>query len=52
MARRSSGFVSLRIVLVRHGLSSFNLEHRIQGRDDLSELTEAGADQARRSGEV
>jgi len=52
MARRSSGFVSLRIVLVRHGLSSFNLEHRIQGRDDLSELTEAGADQARRAGQA
>jgi len=50
MGARCSGFVSLRIVLVRHGLSSFNLEHRIQGRDDLSELTEAGADQARQAG--
>ena len=33
--------MSLRILLVRHGLSSFNLEHRIQGRDDLSSLTVA-----------
>ena len=29
--------VSLRLLLVRHGLSSFNLEQRIQGRDDLSD---------------
>jgi probable phosphoglycerate mutase len=42
--------VSLRILLVRHGLSSFNLEHRIQGRDDLSSLTEAGLEQARATG--
>ena len=40
----------LRLVLVRHGLSSFNLEHRIQGRDDLSTLTETGAEQARAVG--
>ncbi len=42
--------VPLRIVLVRHGLSQFNLEHRIQGRDDLSTLTERGGEQARRTG--
>jgi probable phosphoglycerate mutase len=42
--------VSLRIVLVRHGLSSFNVEHRIQGRDDLSALTDVGVDQARAAG--
>ena len=36
----------LRIVLVRHGLSSFNVEHRIQGRDDLSSLTATGQSQA------
>ena len=42
--------MSLRILLVRHGLSSFNLEHRIQGRDDLSSLTEAGLEQARTTG--
>lgn len=40
----------LRIVLVRHGLSSFNLEHRIQGRDDLSDLTEEGVRQAQATG--
>jgi len=44
--------VSLRILLVRHGLSSFNLEHRIQGRDDLSSLTEEGAKQALATGEA
>jgi phosphoserine phosphatase len=44
--------VPLRIVLVRHGLSSFNREHRIQGRDDLSSLTEEGKIQARRTGEA
>ena len=42
--------MSLRIVLVRHGLSSFNLEHRIQGRDDLSNLTGIGQSQARACG--
>ena len=40
----------LRLVLVRHGLSSFNREHRIQGRDDLSTLTDDGAAQARAVG--
>jgi probable phosphoglycerate mutase len=42
--------VPLRIVLVRHGLSSFNLDQRIQGRDDLSTLSDQGAEQARRTG--
>jgi probable phosphoglycerate mutase len=37
-------------VLVRHGLSSFNIEHRIQGRDDFSTLTGDGAAQARAVG--
>jgi broad specificity phosphatase PhoE len=36
--------------LVRHGLSSFNLEQRIQGRDDLSNLTGIGQSQARACG--
>ena len=48
----SSPPVTLRLVLVRHGLSSFNLEHRIQGRDDLSSLSEAGLLQARQTGEA
>ena len=42
--------MSLRIVLVRHGLSSFNVEHRIQGRDDLAALTAEGIEQARSTG--
>jgi probable phosphoglycerate mutase len=42
--------VSLRLVLVRHGLSSFNLENRIQGRSDLSCLTDTGREQARSCG--
>lgn len=44
--------VPLRIVLVRHGLSSFNIEKRIQGRDDLSSLTDTGQEQARRTGQA
>nr|WP_255599751.1 histidine phosphatase family protein [Synechococcus sp. MU1643] len=36
--------------MVRHGLSSFNKERRIQGRDDLSNLSEEGHEQARALG--
>lgn len=36
--------------MVRHGLSSFNVDHRIQGRDDLASLTEEGKGQARATG--
>ncbi|MCP9774754.1 histidine phosphatase family protein [Cyanobium sp. WAJ14-Wanaka] len=42
----------LRIVLVRHGLSSFNVDHRIQGRDDLASLTEVGEAQAQATGQA
>jgi probable phosphoglycerate mutase len=42
--------VPLRLILVRHGLSSYNLEQRIQGRDNLSSLSEQGAEQARAVG--
>ena len=42
--------MTLRLLLVRHGLSSFNLERRIQGRDDLSDLTDQGHEQARSLG--
>ena len=42
--------VTLRLLLVRHGLSSYNMVRRIQGRDDLSNLTEEGHSQARRLG--
>ena len=44
--------MTLRLLLVRHGLSSFNLEQRIQGRDDLSDLSEEGHRQARAAGEA
>ena len=44
--------VPLRLLLVRHGLSSFNVERRIQGRDDLSTLTASGQEQARRLGQA
>ena len=40
----------LRLLLVRHGLSSFNKERRIQGRDDLSNLSDEGHDQAKALG--
>jgi broad specificity phosphatase PhoE len=52
MASSGCWALALRIVLVRHGLSSFNLDHRVQGRDDLSSLTPAGADQARAVGQA
>ncbi len=42
----------MRLLLVRHGLSSFNSEGRIQGRDDLSILTQEGIAQARKTGEA
>ena len=42
--------VPLRLLLVRHGLSSFNIDHRVQGRDDLSSLTDQGRRQARATG--
>ncbi|WP_225867624.1 histidine phosphatase family protein [Cyanobium sp. NIES-981] len=44
--------MALRIVLVRHGLSSFNVERRIQGRDDLSTLTPDGELQAQAAGKA
>ncbi len=40
----------MRLLLVRHGLSSFNCENRIQGRDDLSILTKDGIHQAELTG--
>ena len=42
----------LRIVLVRHGLSSFNKDGLIQGRTDESYLTEEGYEQAQLTGAV
>lgn len=42
--------MTLRLLLVRHGLSSFNLEGRIQGRNDLSTLTDEGRQQSIETG--
>ena len=44
--------MAIRLVLVRHGLSSFNARGLIQGRTDDSYLTEKGYEQARKAGEV
>ena len=44
--------MTLRLILVRHGLSSFNKEGRIQGRNDLSTLTEEGKSQAEAAGKT
>ncbi len=42
--------MTLRLFLIRHGLSSFNKEFRIQGRNDLSTLSEEGKTQASMAG--
>jgi len=44
--------MSIRFVLVRHGLSSFNEKGLVQGRTDDSYLTDEGYDQALKSGEA
>jgi probable phosphoglycerate mutase len=44
--------VTTRILLARHGLSTYNLEGRIQGRDDRSLLSPKGEQQARQLGEA
>jgi len=41
-----------RVILVRHGQSTYNLKKLIQGQIDVSELTELGIDQAKRVGET
>ncbi|MEB3240298.1 MAG: histidine phosphatase family protein, partial [Cyanobacteriota bacterium] len=38
--------MTTRILLARHGLSTYNLEGRIQGRDDRSLLSSRGEQQA------
>ncbi len=42
--------MTIRLVLVRHGLSSFNAKGLIQGRTDDSFLTDEGYEQARKAG--
>ncbi len=44
--------MTLRLLLIRHGLSSYNREHRIQGRNDISKLTDEGLLQASKAGEA
>ena len=44
--------MTLRLIFVRHGLSSFNKEGRIQGRNDLSKLTREGQLQAEAAGKI
>ncbi len=44
--------MKIRLVLIRHGLSSFNQKGLIQGRTDDSYLTEKGYEQALKSGEA
>ena len=44
--------MTIRLVLVRHGLSSFNAKGLIQGRTDDSLLTEEGYKQALKAGKA
>ncbi len=44
--------MTLRLIFVRHGLSSFNKEGRIQGRNNLSTLTKEGQSQAEDAGKI
>lgn len=44
--------LTTRVILVRHGQSSYNAKGRIQGRSDASVLTEAGQASARQVGQV
>jgi len=44
--------MSMRLFLVRHGLSSYNKEGLIQGRIDESYLTDEGYEQARLTGNI
>ena len=42
--------MAIRLVLVRHGLSSFNEKGLIQGRTDDSLLTDEGYEQPQKAG--
>ena len=44
--------MTIRLVLVRHGLSSFNAKGLIQGRTDDSILTDEGYEQAQKAGKA
>jgi phosphoserine phosphatase len=42
--------LSTRVIILRHGQSSYNSQGKIQGRSDLSVLTEKGQDDAKTTG--
>ncbi len=42
--------MSMRVIILRHGQSSYNSQGRIQGRSDLSVLTDRGLEDARFTG--
>ena len=44
--------MTIRLVLVRHGLSTFNKKGLIQGRTDDSLLSEEGYEQAHKAGKA
>jgi phosphoserine phosphatase len=44
--------VSMRVIILRHGQSSYNSQGRIQGRSDLSVLTDRGLEDAKLTGEA
>jgi len=44
--------LTTRVIIVRHGQSSYNTERRIQGRSDASTLTQKGRDDALKVGAV
>jgi phosphoserine phosphatase len=44
--------LSTRVIILRHGQSSYNSQGRIQGRSDLSILTERGVEDARLTSEA
>ena len=44
--------MGIRLVLVRHGLSSYNAKGLIQGRTDDSLLTNEGYEQAKKAGKA
>ena len=41
-----------RVIIVRHGQSTYNTERRIQGRSDASQLTQKGRDDASKVGKA
>lgn len=44
--------MSMRVIILRHGQSSYNSQGRIQGRSDLSVLTDRGLEDAKLTGEA